>query len=120
MLRETDPDTAHICLAHCFFDFTNYEQIYHYCNDDKEEAQKILNLLQNVEITDYLELIQLCDKLSTIDGYVTIQDKIQWYLNNRDITNKDEFCKFYSKHLNRIKTKLDELTGVDIYKLLEI
>ena len=63
--------------------------------------------------------MQFCDKISRMDDYIRWEDKLQWYLETYNL-DPNEITHQYSKHLKKIKQKLDELTNMDIYNLVGI
>ena len=119
LLINTHPKIAEICISHPFPNFDSYQHILNYCKSDKIEANQISNILKNIEKNDYIELIQLCDKLSTLDGYISIESKLDWYKNNYNI-NVNELNDCYLAPLQKLKNKFDSLSGCDIYDLLKI
>lgn len=118
-LKVEYPDIADICISHAFPDFDVFDQILQYCHGCEVEANKIFEILKTVRMTEYVELIQFCDKVSTLDGYVTFDAKINWYIENSRSKN-DELNKLYRDKLGEIKLKLDILTGYDVYDLLGV
>ena len=111
------PDIAMICLTHSFLTI-DYDRIISFCRNDKEEADNIFNILKNVKYNDYIKLIQLCDKISSFDSYVTIGKKLQWYQEKQKISVgalDKRFAKLYT-----IKAKFDRMAGLDIYSLLKL
>ncbi len=115
--KEKHPDIAIICITHGFPNLDLYEHILHYCHKDKSETDKVFDILKTIKTNDYIELIQFCDKISTIDGYVKFEEKLDWYLKTYNIP-KDELVKCYSTKLNKIKNKFDKYTQTNIYDLL--
>lgn len=113
LLKKKYLDIANICAYHSFA-IANNDYISAFCKHDKEEVRKVNAILSTIKINDYIELIQLCDKLSGIDNYVSIQQKMEWY-STQFIINNDYVDKLY-----QIKNKFDLITGVNIYKLLNI
>lgn len=119
LLRNSYPDIATICLTHPFPDFSNYEHILRYSHEDENEARKVFELLCNIEKNIYIELIQFCDKISRMNDYIRWEDKLQWYLETYNL-DPDEITNQYSRHLKRIKQKLDTLTNMNVYTLMGI
>lgn len=119
LLVNTRPDIAVICLTHPFPDFSNYGHILHYHHEDEKEAQMVFELLSKIDKNIYIELIQFCDKISRMDDYIRWEDKLQWYLKIYNL-DPNEITNQYSKHLVKIKQKLDAITGVDVYNLIGI
>ena len=117
LLLEKQPETAVICLTHAFLDFESYDHILSFCHDDQYEADEIIRILKTVSPDDYIGLIQLCDKLSGLNNYVTIEEKLEWYQNTSGIS-KEALESYYLKHLCDLKSKFDKLTGDDIYSIL--
>ena len=66
-----------------------------------------------------MELIQFCDKISRVNDYIPWEKKLDWYLKTYDL-EPDEMTEQYSVHLQKIKQKLDDMSGEDVYKLLKI
>lgn len=118
-LKDAHPDIAEICISHGFPDFDLFEHILHYCHNCEEEAQKVSKILKNIKMNDYIQLIQFCDKVSTLDNYVTFEMKLNWYMETYQI-EEDELVRCYAKKFTEIKLKFDKMAGIDIYELLEI
>ena len=119
LLINAHPDIAIICLTHPFPDFSNYEHILNYHHKDENEAKKVFALLSKIEKNLYIELIQFCDKISRMNDYIRWEDKLKWYLETYKL-DPNEITNQYSKHLGRIKQKLDTLTNMDVYDLIGI
>ena len=119
LLINAYPDVATICLTHPFPDFSNYEHVLSYHHEDENEARKVFELLGTIEKNIYIELIQFCDKISRMDDYIRWEDKLQWYLKTYNL-DSNKITNQYSKHLIKIKQKLDALTNMDVYNLVGI
>ena len=124
MLIKENPDIAQICITHSFPVINSYckddelkNYILSFCHSDQEEADLLINILNNIQTNDYIQLIQFCDKISTIDKYIPIETKLSWYQEKHHISFS-ELDKFYGIPLNNIKEKFNKMTGVDVYKLL--
>ena len=113
LLKDKYPEYAAICLCHPFPTPNLYDYFLHYCNNNKEEADKISAYIKKIEINDYILLIQLCDKISGIDEYMSIEDKFNWYESQYTI-NKDLARQNYIR-LKEIKQKFDDMAKIDIY-----
>lgn len=74
MLRLGYPEHARICLTHSFAiqDISTYIGEIDISEEEKEKYQYIL---KNQEYDEYDRLIQLCDNISTSDGYVLPEQK---------------------------------------------
>ena len=118
MLINEYPDIARVCILHSFAS-TDFSQIVNFCHKDTVEANKIYSIIKKIKIDSYIELIQLCDKISAIDSYITIEQKLMWYQDKHHISYSD-LDKYYKIPLNNTKTKFDSLTGINIYKLLNV
>ena len=117
MMEHGYPDIALICLTHSFLT-VDYERILSFCKNNEEEAKKIYEILKDVKYDDYIKLIQLCDKVSSFDRYVTITQKLQWYQEKQRISVgmlDRRFARLYT-----IKAKFDRMAGVDVYFLLKL
>ncbi len=119
LLKGNYPKVADICISHAFPNFSSYKHILNYCKKDKSETERVSNILKTVKKNDYIELIQLCDKLSTLNGYISIESKLEWYRNNYNISS-DELNTCYFFPLQNLKNKFDLLSGCNIYDLLKI
>ncbi len=119
LLRNSYPKVADICISHAFPDFNSYKHILNYCKKDKIEAERVSSILKTVKKNDYMELIQLCDKLSTLNGYISIESKLEWYQNNYNISLA-ELNTCYLFPLRNLKNKFDLLSGCNIYDILKI
>jgi hypothetical protein len=117
LLKDAHPDIAAICISHPFPNFEAQEHVLQYCQNDETEAAEVQKILQTVEKNTYVELIQFCDKISTIDGYISVEEKLRWYNETYGISLK-ELTAEYAKPLLHIKEKLDTLAGRDVYELL--
>ncbi|MBR1944485.1 MAG: HD domain-containing protein [Alphaproteobacteria bacterium] len=109
---------ANICITHSF-PIINEKHIISFCHNDMEEAELLINILSKIPTNDYIELIQLCDKLSTINKYIKIETKLLWYQEKHHISFSD-LQKFYCIPLNNIKEKFSKICNIDIYDLLGI
>ena len=116
LLKAEYHDIAKICLTHPFVDFKSARYVLIYCRDDQTEANKLSKLLAQTELDDYVELIQICDKLSSATGYVKLETKFAWYKEKQKI---DEEC-FNSnlEKLNAIKNKFESRIGKSIYDFM--
>lgn len=119
LLRNNYPKIADICISHAFPDFNSYKHILNFCKKDGIEAKHISNILKTVKKNDYIDLIQLCDKLSALNNYISIESKLDWYRNNYNISlNELNLC--YLTPLKKLKSKFDLLSGCDVYNILKI
>ena len=119
LLKESHPDIAKICITHPFPDFKSYDHILHYHKNDEVESKKTFEILGKIEKDNYIELIQLCDKLSRLDDYVSLENKVKWYLETYNL-DPNEVVQQYISNLTKTKQKFDKMTGVDVYSLLGI
>lgn len=119
LLINNYPKVADICISHAFPDFNSYKHILNFCKKDKVEAKHISNILKTIKRNDYIDLIQLCDKLSALNNYITIESKLDWYRNSYNIS-ADELNSCYSAPLQKLKGKFDLLSGCNIYNILKI
>lgn len=117
-LKKDNIDIANVCITHSF-PTINKDHILAFCRKDKEEANLLLNILCKIEINDYIQLIQFCDKISTIDKYISVETKLSWYQEKHHISSPD-LNKFYCTPLNKIKEKFNKMIGINIYDLLNI
>lgn len=118
LMKNENIQVAKVCLAHPF-PIKSFGHVLKFCKGDEFEANKTWDILQSIEYDEYVKLIQLCDKISGIDQYVSIEQKVEWYRSNNKISS-DELNKYYVEPLTGIKNKFQELWGIDIYKLLNI
>ena len=109
---------AEICITHSF-PIIDKEHIISFCHKDLKEANLLIDILSKIKTNDYIQLIQLCDKISTIDKYISIEDKLSWYQEKHHISFVD-LNKFYCIPLNNIKEKFNKMCNMDIYKLLNV
>lgn len=115
MMLARRADIATICITHPFPNVELNDYIWHYCGKDEKEVEKILSYLANVEYDDYVQLIQFCDKICGINGYVTLDYKFKWYADNYPIDNGTLSVR-YEKYMD-IKERLDNLAKIDTYNL---
>jgi putative nucleotidyltransferase with HDIG domain len=120
LLKNEYSDIAEICITHSFPDMRSFEHILRYCKNDENEASKIFTILEKIKTNDYVELIQLCDKVSGVDSYSSISAKLAWYAETYHIDNDDPVTALYRSRLEAIKSKFDKLARIDVYKLLGI
>jgi len=118
LLKDTNTQIAKVCIAHPF-PVKDITHVKHFCKGDENETNAVWQILSNVEYDEYVELVQLCDKMSGIDKYIRVEDKIEWYKTKRGIL-EDDIEKYYSKPLCGIKTKLETIGKTNIYNLLGI
>jgi putative nucleotidyltransferase with HDIG domain len=119
LLKEQYSDIAEICISHAFPDFDNFEHILRYCHDDTEEADTVYRILQGIIRTSYIDLIQFCDKVSGVDGLMSLEAKFDWYLSEGRMV-RGEIADHYDMSLKTIKHRLDKLAGEDVYGVLGI
>lgn len=119
LLIEAYPDIANICITHPFPNFESYDHILKYHHGDEKEARRVFGILQTAIRDDYVDLIQLCDKLSRLCDYISWEEKLAWYVKNYDLPS-DEIVSQYGSQLTRIKQKFDEMVNGDIYQILKI
>ncbi len=129
MLIKDNKNIAQICITHSFpiinnnVSNDNTEELNNYilafCHNDKEESNLLINILNTIQTNDYIQLIQFCDKISTIDKYIPIETKLHWYQEKHHISSSD-LNKFYGIPLNNIREKFNKLLGIDMYQLLNI
>ncbi|MDR1609791.1 MAG: HD domain-containing protein [Holosporales bacterium] len=119
LLKEQYPDIAEVCISHAFPDFASFEHMLRYCHDDKKEADAVYSILQGITRTSYIDLIQFCDKVSGVDGWMSLETKFDWYCSKDEIIH-DEITDHYNMSLQAVKLRLDELVGEDVYGVLGI
>jgi hypothetical protein len=119
LLRGQYLDIAEICISHAFPDFSSFDHILRYCHDDTEEADAVYHILQGIPRTSYIDLVQFCDKISGVDGWMLLESKFDWYLSKSGMI-RDEITNHYDMSLRAIKHRLDELAGEDVYGVLGI
>ncbi len=78
MMGRNEKTLAEVCITHPF-PVKDFEYIKYYCQADTKTAEIIWNILQNIETTPLIQLIQYCDKISGIDNYMTIAENFKWY-----------------------------------------
>ena len=109
------------CLLHPFPDLKNEEFINFFFKEDEEEIVSWRRIVAECP-RDLLEgkgiqLIQLCDKLSGIDQFVTLEEKFAWYA--KDAT-PPPFVAAQEEAYRELKAKFDNDIQGDIYELLGI
>ncbi|MDR0744709.1 MAG: HD domain-containing protein [Holosporales bacterium] len=109
-------DIAEICITHPFPNLNIKSYHIYYCEGDVDEANKIDEILSKLESNEYIELIQLCDKLSGLNSYMTIKAKFEWYKSNYLIEEK--WVALNYEKLTKIKSKFDVLIKGEVYDLL--
>jgi hypothetical protein len=119
LMRDQYPDVAEICISHAFPDFDCFDHILRYCHDDVEEADLVYSVLQHIVRTPYTDLIQFCDKVSGVDGLMSLEKKFDWYLSKGGMV-RDDITDHYDTSLQVVKRRLDELAGEDVYGILGI
>ncbi|MDR1207856.1 MAG: HD domain-containing protein [Holosporales bacterium] len=112
------PDIAKICLTHSFPNKNASEYILFYCKGDVVEAEAIRQKLKDVEYDFAVQLIQLCDKISGHDRYLTIEQKRAFYLKKYGFA-ADFIDRIYDDFFE-IKRVVDSLIGEDLYAFLNI
>ncbi len=132
LLKNINMQVAKVCIAHSF-PIKSETHVQHFCNGDDAEARAIWQILSSIKYDDYVELIQLCDKISGHDKYVSIEQKIEWYKSKGKISIND-LEMYYKIPLLRIKAKFEckvsapkgretnvpNPKGVDLYKIIGI
>jgi HD superfamily phosphodiesterase len=112
------PDVAKICLTHSFPNKNADEYILFYCKGDVAEADAIHQELKDVDYDFAMQLIQLCDKISGHDRYLTIEQKRAFYFQKYGVA-ADFLDKAYDDFFE-IKRMVDSLIGEDLYAFLKI
>lgn len=149
-LKKDKPWLANVCLAHPFPVLDNEAYFDFFCRGDTEEAQALKRLLKplkaNIPSLDapldlanaegiILRLVQLCDKLSGVDRYVTLEEKFSWYeqwvSRSSDVKEVEEGrgveigLEAQTRAINydawrTIKSQIEALIGEEIYAVLGI
>ena len=109
LLENVNMQVAKVCIAHSF-PVKSKVHVQHFCASDDIEANAIWQILSNIEYDDYIELIQLCDKISGHDRYVSIEQKIEWYKSKGKIPI-DDLEMYYRIPLLKIKEKFANKNG---------
>ena len=118
LLVKDNIDIAEICITHSF-PIINKEHILGFCHNDEKESSLLIDILNKIKINDYMQLIQFCDKISTIDKYISIETKLSWYQEKHHISYL-ELDEYYCVPLNNIKEKFNKMCNIDVYDLLDI
>lgn len=118
LLEGVNTQFAKVCIAHPF-PVQDIIHVKHFCKGDENEINYIWKILNNTKYDEYIELIQLCDKMSGIDKYITVENKIEWYKEKRGILDYD-LKKYYKEPLIKIKEKFETIGNINVYKLLNI
>ena len=117
MLKNSDCTAANICITHPFVDFNDFDYILFYCKDNEEIAGEIFSILKQIQKDTYIELIQLCDKLSGIEKFMRLEEKFAWYHKvygiNQRTQNNEEFTF-------KLLQKFDKLCKKRVYDILQI
>ncbi len=118
MLLNYDINIAQVCITHSF-PTINHDHIIGFCHKDQKEADTLINILNKTPVNNYIQLIQLCDKISAIDKYISIETKLLWYQEKHHISSM-ALDQFYCIPLNKIKENFEKISNIDIYKMLYI
>jgi hypothetical protein len=119
MMAVKDKDIARICITHPFPVPDMHEYIECYCKNDSKTASSIKEILNRVSTDIYVELIQICDKMAGLGKYTTIEEKYSYYAKHYKTIGADITQQNYDAWL-RIKRKIEEIIGADIYEVLQI
>ncbi|MFV0625954.1 MAG: HD domain-containing protein [Alphaproteobacteria bacterium] len=109
------PIVAKICLTHTFPDKNFSMDKYSYPTNWLDWAKRELH---KVNYDDYDKLIQLCDKLVTGYGIVSIEHRVGSVSKRYNLTQEQ-----HNNHLNEgleLKSFFDKLCKNDIYKIIGI
>lgn len=141
-LRKEKRWLAAVCLAHPFPVLSNEAYITTFCRGDEEEANALKTDLTTIHLPSLEEplnpsedpqgvlirLIQLCDKLSGFDRYVTLDEKFSWYEqwtsvpggtpSSTEITPEAQARAVNYAAWRTIKNQIDTLIQGDVYKVL--
>jgi putative nucleotidyltransferase with HDIG domain len=81
IFKDSQREVAITCLLHPFPVPDDLEFMKCYCKNDNNELQKICDTIKQIGNlnSEYVELIQYCDKISGRDRYVTIEEKFKFY-----------------------------------------
>lgn len=118
LLIKDNTNIAEICITHSF-PIIDKTHILGFCHNDEKEANLLIDIISKIKTTDYIQLIQFCDKISTIDKYISIETKLSWYQEKHHISYA-ELDKYYCIPLNNIKEKFSKICNIDVYNLLDI
>jgi hypothetical protein len=115
-----DKEAAEICISHPFPQFDDCsEYVNFFCRYDKKESEYVLEILRGVSCDSiYIKLVQVCDKLASKDGFVSIEKKFDWYKEKYGVSNS--FLNSNYLALIGKKAELEFLAKINIYSLLSI
>lgn len=147
-LKKDTPLLAHVCLVHPFPVIENEAYFTLFCRGDETEAKEIKALLKPLKpilpsLDEPLDpangegvivrLIQLCDKLSGFNRYVTLEEKFSWYEewsaraseSEKAVANSPRDLEAQTRAVNyeawqTIKRQIEALIGDDVYDVLGI
>lgn len=119
MFKNDAPDLAKICISHPFpLMERNPEYVLFYCKNDDKLADEYLEILRRIKVNNYIELIQLCDKLSADKKYVKLDDKFRWYRSRIDGKVNTKIITRNFRKYTELKNKFNKLTGNTIEELM--
>ncbi len=111
-----DVDVAKTCLLHTF-PYNKLGPYQYYSNmffNKREDYEFVASYMQSHPLTDADLLIQLADCLANKNGIVTIEDRMEEYVQRKHITPSKESYFIRLK----IKEYFEQKIGKDIYTLL--
>lgn len=106
---------ARICLTHTF-QYKHIDGLYDNWDCSKEELAFISNYLESIVYDDYDKLIQLCDALSTAEGFCYAEKKMVSSVIKFGF--KDTTIDKW-KAILELKSYFDNKCGMDIYLLFD-
>lgn len=105
---------ARICITHSFT-YKNIDAIFGEWDCTDEEYKFIKNYLNNVEITDYDRLIQLCDALALPTGYCLMEKRMIDVAIRHGV---NEYAVKKWKATFELQSYFESKIGESIYKVL--
>lgn len=110
---------AAVCLTHPFPLIDNVDFISAFCHQDEDEIARLRQAIASLPRPDpddlLIPLIQLCDKLSGLDHFISLDDKFAWYA--RGVT-PPSYAVRQQEALRALKGKFDSIIGYDIYEII--
>lgn len=121
MRDANEPLLAEVCLLHSFpLSLASGAYFSHYCRGDAAEVARVKAAMETLNLSpamqDYVALIQLCDKISGVTEYVTLEGKAAWYKARHKLD--EESLRKNIDALQNIKKRLERRIQKNIYALL--
>ena len=124
-LMKEHREMAAVCLTHPFPQgLSSPEAFLSFCHNDAAEAQRIqdafASLSLNEELQDFVEIVQLCDKMAGLTSFISLDQRKQWYQKSSNVAfPSPKILEQNFSALDRLKKKWDDRVRGDVAEILQ-